>query len=198
MVLQATAPLPHDIAPETVTLQHSCHEWGDTSLSFLQPAAFEQRKSRPPANGDARQRLPRRVLSTSHAVRPSLLPSPLTPHALRPPLPHSSHVPRPSPTPLVLPSPHSSHVPRPSPTPFAPRRSSRLAFLRVCRRRRWPGRHATSSGRNRLRRVRLKPRTRGSYSRPTRRTASRILPEPLPPPATLHIRAHMQTVINVG
>lgn len=179
MVLQATAPLPHGIAPETVTLQHSCHEWGDTSLSFLQPAAFEQRKSRPPANGDARQRLLRRVLCTSYAVRPSLLPSPLTPHALRPP-------------------PLTSHVPRPSPTPFAPRRSSRLAFLRVCRRRRWPGRHATSSGRNRLRRVRLKPRTRGSYSRPSRRTASRILPEPLPPPATLHIRAHMQTVINVG
>lgn len=112
-------------------------------------------------------------------VLPPSPPTPLT-HALRPPLPHTSH------------------VPRPSPTPFAPHRPSRLAFLRVCRRRRWPGRHATSSGRNRLRRVRLKPRTRGSYSRPSRRTASRILPEPLPPPATLHIRAHMQTVINVG
>lgn len=120
MVLQATAPLPHDIAPETVTLQHSCHEWGDTSLSFLQPAAFEQRKSRPPANGDARQRLPRRVLCTSHAVRPSLLPSPLTPHALRPP-PLTSHIPRPSPTPFVLPSPTlpMSHAPHPRPSPLA-------------------------------------------------------------------------------
>lgn len=127
---------------------------------------------------------------TPYARRYCLHLSPHTPFVL-PPSPPMSHAPHPRPS--------SSPPPLfPCPTPFAPRRSSRLAFLRVCRRRRWPGRHATSSGRNRLRRVRLKPRTRGSYSRPSRRTASRILPEPLPPPATLHIRAHMQTVINVG
>lgn len=145
-----------------------------------------RRPSTSPASGPLH--VPRRTpfvnAFTSRPTRPSSspphlpCPTPLT-HTLRPPL-------------------LTSHIPRPSPTPFAPRRPSRLAFLRVCRRRRWPGRHATSSGRNRLRRVRLKPRTRGSYSRPSRRTASRILPEPLPPPATLHIRAHMQTVINVG
>lgn len=145
IVLQATAPFSHDVASETVTLQHSCHECGDMSLSFLQHAAFEQRKSRPPVNGGARQRLLLHwVLCTPSAPR-------LTPFVLAPrPTPFA-----PCTTPLD--PRHTPHSPlhmslalRPSPHALRPSRSIRHAFLRVCRRRRWSGRHATSSGRNRL------------------------------------------------